>query len=174
MLESSFLNNFGSLIASTSMISGFFVLEKSLIFKEINFVGALILLLGILIYYDRLSDSLDKTKKVLLPISIFLFYLFYILSLYSDLYSFEKTRYLIYFSIFGLLTTLAWVASDNDLYSEATQFVFLGSILLSFTLIYLLPKYRKSGQVFDFSLFVLTFSVSLLVFSSVNTPSLKS
>ncbi len=174
MLESSFLNNFGSLIASTSMISGFFVLEKGLIFKEINFTGALVLLLGILLYYDRLSDSLNKTKKILLPVSIFLFYFFYVVSLYFELYSFEKTKYLIYFLIFGLLTTFAWTASDNDLYSEATQFVFLGSLLLSFTLIYLLPKYRKSGQVFDFSLFILTFSVFLLVSSSTNTPILKS
>ena len=174
MLESSFLNNFGSLIASTSMISGFFVLERSLIFREISLAGSLILLIGILIYYDRLSDSLNKTKRILLPISIFLFYFFYVLSLYFDLHSYDKTKYLVYFAIFGLLTTLAWTASDNDLYSEATQFIFLGSLLLSFTLIYLLPKYRKSGQVFDFSLFILTFSVFLLVFSSVSIPVLKS
>lgn len=174
MLESSFLNNFGSLIVSTSMISGFFVLEKSLIFKEINFTGALILLIGILLYYDRLSESLSKTKKILLPISIFMFYFFYVLSLYSELHSFEKTKYLIYFLIFGLLTTFAWTASDNDLYSEATQFIFLGSLLLSFSLIYLLPKYRRSGQIFDFSLFILILSVFLLVSSSINTPVLKS
>ena len=174
MLESSFLTNFGSLIVSTSMISGFFILEKNLIFKEVNLVGALVLLLGILIYYERLSDSLDKTKKVLLLVSIFFFYILYMMSLYSDLHMFEKSKYLIYFLMFGFLTTLAWVASDNDIYSEATQYIFFGSLLLSFSLIYLLPKYRKSGQVFDFSLFILTFSVTLLVFSSVTTPRLKS
>ena len=171
MLNSIFLESYSPLIIVLNSIAGFLLLEKGVITKKIDIIGGFLLFTGLLIYTDRLlKPSLTTIKKILIPVLLGLIYLVYLTIIYLIVKKYDKTKFIFYFLLFGLLIAFGWSVTNDKIDSENTQYVF-GSILgILIALFFMIPMHRKKGEIFSLSLVLLSLSLTVLVFSSIVTP----
>lgn len=171
MLNSLFLESYSPLIIVLNSVVGFLFLERGIIRKKIDLIGGILLLSSFLLYIDRLlKPNLEYAKKVLIPVCLGTIYIFYLIYLYLVMKKYHQIKFLFYIVIFGLFLTLGWAITNDKVDSQNTQYVF-GSILgIIISLFILIPIHRKKGEVFSLSLVLLSFSLTVLVFSSISTP----
>lgn len=171
MLNSLFLDSYAPLIIPINLIVGFLMTQKSIIFKQVNLVGLFLLFLGFLIYYDRLTGTdRSSAKKIILPLFILSFYIFYMFSLISEIENRKILLYVSYIFITCSLIVIGWVLGDNEFFSQKSQYIYLSVIGLISILIYYLPKYRKEGEIFSFTLSFMALFLIILIYMSIKTP----
>ncbi len=171
MLNSIFLENYAPLIIPFNTVCGILLSEKGIVYNNIDLIGLFLLITGFLLFFDRLyKSSLSGTKKIMLPISLFLVLGSYYSIVLINIYKYEKIKLFFYLLFFGFFLTLGWVITNDDISSTNTQYVFFSILGICGTLLYLIPKYRNSGEVFTYSLPLLTVFFTILVFSSISTP----
>ena len=171
MLNSIFLENYAPLIIPFNTVCGILLSEKGIIYNNIDLIGIFLLLTGFLLFFDRLyKSSLTGTKKIMLPVSLFLVLGSYLSIVVISIYKYEKTKLFFYLLFTAFFLTLGWVITDDSISSTNTQYVFFSILGICGTLLYLIPKYRDSGEVFTYSLPLLTVFFTILVFSTISTP----
>jgi len=171
MLDSIFFESYAPLIIPFNTICGILLSEKALLYSKLDFIGLFLLVTGFLLFYDRLyKNSLTGSKKILLPVSIFLVLGSYLGLLLVNIYQIPNLKYFLYLVFLGLFLTLGWVITDDNISTVNTQYVFFSILGIVATMLYLIPKYRNSGEVFTYSLPLLTVFFTILVFSSISTP----
>jgi hypothetical protein len=171
MIDSLFLESYGPLIIPTNLILGFLMTQKSVIFKKINIVGFFLLFSGLLVYYERLTDTISNSNdKSILPVFMSLFYVFYLFSLIFEIDNRENLMYVCYFMISSSLLVIGWILGDNEIFSQKSQYIYLTIIGLIFIFTYYLPKYRKEGEIFSFTLSFMSLFLIVLIYVSIKTP----
>ena len=91
MLDSIFFESYAPLIIPFNAVCGILLSEKALLYRKLDFIGLFLLVTGFLLFYDRLyKDSLSGSKKVVLPVSIFLVLGSYLGLLISDIYKIKN------------------------------------------------------------------------------------
>ena len=171
MLNSIFLENYAPLIIPFNTVCGILLSEKGIVYNNIDLIGLFLLITGFLLFFDRLyKSSLSGTKKIMLPISLFLVLGSYYSIVLINIYKYEKIKLFFYLLFFGFFLTLGWVITNDDISSTNTTQKNKIRASQSGTLLYLIPKYRNSGEVFTYSLPLLTVFFTILVFSSISTP----
>ena len=171
MLNSIFLENYAPLIIPFNTVCGILLSEKGILYNNIDLIGIFLLITGFLLFFDRLyKSSLSGSKKVMLPVSLFLVLASYLAIVIITIYKFEKTKFFFYLVFTAFFLTLGWVITDDSISSTNTQYVFFSILGICGTLLYLIPKYRNSGEVFTYSLPLLTVFFTILVFSTITTP----
>lgn len=171
MLNSIFLENYAPLIIPFNTVCGILLSEKGIIYNNIDLIGIFLLLTGFLLFFDRLyKSSLSGIKKIMLPVSLFLVLGSYLSIVVINIYKYEKTKLFFYLLFTAFFLTLGWVITDDNISSTNTQYVFFSILGICGTLLYLIPKYRDNGEVFTYSLPLLTVFFTILVFSTISTP----
>ena len=171
MLDSIFFESYAPLIIPFNTVCGILLSEKALLYRKLDFIGLFLLVTGFLLFYDRLyKDSLSGSKKVVLPVSIFLVLGSYLGLLLADIYKIKNIKYFLYLVFLGLFLAFGWVATDDNISNVNTQYVFFSILGITGTLLYLIPKYRDTGEVFTYSLPLLTIFFTILVFTTISTP----
>jgi len=171
MLNSIFLENYAPLIIPFNTVCGILLSEKGIVYNNIDLIGLFLLVTGFLLFFDRLyKSSLSGAKKIMLPVSLFLVLVTYYSIVLINIYGYEKIKFFFYLLFIGVFLTLGWVITNDDISSTNTQYIFFSILGICGTLLYLIPKYRNSGEVFTYSLPLLTIFFTILVFSSISTP----
>ena len=171
MLNSVFLQSYAPLIIPFNTICGILLSEKALVYNKIDFIGIFLMITGFLLFFDRLyKDSLSQTKKVMLTVSLFILLLDYFLILALTIYKLNRIKIFFYIVFIAFALTFGWTITDDNISSQNTQYIFFSLLGICGTIIYLFPKYRNTGEIFTFSLPLLTVFFTILVFSSIQTP----
>ena len=171
MLNSIFLENYAPLIIPFNTVCGILLSEKGVLYRNFDLIGIFLLITGFLLFFDRLyKNSLTGAKKVMLPVSLFLVLGSYLSIVFITIYKYDKIKLFFYLVFIAFFLTLGWVITNDNISSTNTQYVFFSILGICGTLLYLIPKYRESGEVFTYSLPLLTVFFTILVFSSITTP----
>lgn len=171
MLNSIFLENYAPLIIPFNTVCGILLSEKGIIYNNLDLIGLFLLVTGFLLFFDRLyKNSLSGSKKVMLPVSLFLVLGSYLAIILVNIYKYEKIKIFLYVLFIAFFLTVGWVITDDNISTTNTQYVFFSILGICGTMLYLIPKYRNSGEVFTYSLPLLTVFFTILVFSSISTP----
>jgi hypothetical protein len=171
MLNSIFLESYAPLIIIFNVIFGFNIIERNLIKKKLDPIGIFLLFTGLLIYLDRLlKPDIDKTKTIIIPVSLSIVFVSYILQSSSIIYKFERLKYLFYILFVSFFFVLGWGITSEGLYSENTQYVFASIFFFLLSILIMIPIHRKKGEIFSFSLLLLSLSFTVLIFTSIKIP----
>lgn len=157
-MNSSFLDSYAALGVPLLTTFGISLILSESIFRRFSVLGLILLLSGWFIFYFKtlLPNENDSLFSIASAITIFsLIMILYFRSIHSNLY-----HYLSLFYIGGW--ALIAFSLSGKLEDEKTHYVLISiaSIILSF--VFLIPRQRRLGQVFDISLAFYLFGWAIL------------
>ena len=171
MLNSVFLETYSALIILINLITGFLLSEKSLVFSRLNPSGVILIFTGLFLLFDRLNiDYSSKVKNKLLPLSIIFIFLSYSGICYTTVYKFIKARFFSYLFFCFSFLTLTWIVLGENIEDIKNQYLVVAALGIIFSVLYLIPEYRKKGDIFNISTSILTFCLTVFIFTCVKTP----
>jgi len=159
------MKDYSNVIIPINLISGMLLVEKNSLFKKINPVGVLLIFSAFFFLYHQLEtrrewDSKNSIPFILFPVS-------YLLGIFGEISGNTRILYfsnlLFFISVFLICITV----TEGDLNKVENQKIIIYSLFLVSIIIFYLPKYRKRGDIFSFTLsslifFSLLFTTSLL------------
>lgn len=160
MINSLVLQTYAPVIIPLTFIYGVNFVEREILYSDFSTLGMASIILSLLIFYDRVETK----KKEYLSSGICAFVVSYALLLSSK-------RPI--FSSLCLITSLFLIGygiSDMGYYSYKNQYIYLSLILLSVSLIFLLPYERHHLKAHSMSMMTIAFSITMLTFVCIDSP----
>ena len=130
MIQSKILEYYSPLIIPFTFITGTCFIETDMLFQKKSFIGNILLIVSLLILYDRIEANNDAY----LGSGLILFYISYILFRYMDLFK-NSTAIMMLIS----LCLIAEGIQKFDIYSYKNQYVYFSLAILFVSLIILIP-----------------------------------
>ena len=164
MLNSIFMNDYSNIIVPVNLVSGILLVEKTSLFRKINPVGVVLILTATLLLYYQLEGRFDWEPKNCIPFIILPFS--YLLGIFGEMKEDKRVLYVSNLLFFLSVFSISMFVTEGDLSQVKNQKIIICSIILSVIVSFFLPKYRKTGDIFSFTL------SSLIIFSFLFVNSL--
>jgi len=160
MINSLVLQTYSPIIIPLSFIYGVNFVEKELLYNGFPSLGFTSIIISLLIFYDRVETK----KKDYLGAGLGLFLLSYFLLTYTDRIIFNSL------CLLSSLFLIGYGISDMGFYSYKNQYIYLSLFMIFISLIFLIPYEREYLNAYSTSMLLLAFSITVLVFTCINTP----
>ena len=165
MSGSQFLDSYSTIIIPLLFGIGLSFLQTDMIFKKISILGAVLVTLGWLIFYFKADP---KDENLYFPFILGVVILTYFIKLYKELSKFHN-MFIINLLYFVSWIALGWSLTDNDLKDTKTHYIFIAIVSILVSTLYMLPRQKKIGNVFDLGLPLYIFGWTILSFTTVDT-----
>ena len=163
MINSLILQSYSPIIIPSVFVYAINYIERGLLLGNVELLGLFILLGSILIYYDRVN----ALHKEYVLSGLILFFVSYVIFLQTD-----KV-----FLNFGLISTalimIAYGLVGFEFYSEKNQYIYLSLLVLLVSFTIMIPYERKQIGPYSMSIISIALGITILVFTTINTPVLK-
>ena len=123
-------------------------------------MGFSAIIISLLIFYDRVETK----KKEYLAAGLGAFFISYLLLTYTN------TTVINALSMLGSLFLIGYGISDMGFYSYKNQYIYLSLFMIFVSLVFLLPYEREYLNAYSMSMLILAFSITILVFTCIDTP----
>jgi len=163
MINSLVLQTYSPIIIPTAFIYAVNYIEREHLLGELDGVGFLILLISLLLYYDRAKT---KNRGLILG-GIILFLISYFISFNV------KYFYLNLLLVSTSLFMIAYGLTEFKFYREKNQYILISLFLLFYSFAILIPRDRIKMKPYSYSLLSVAIGFTILVFASVQAPVFK-
>jgi hypothetical protein len=160
MINSLVLQTYSPIIIPLSFIYGVNFVEKELLYTGFPSLGFSAIVISLLIFYDRVETK----KKEYLGAGLGAFFASYLLLTYTD------TTVINALCMLSSLFLIGYGISDMGFYSYKNQYIYLSLFMIFVSLVFLLPYEREYLNAYSMSMLILAFSITILVFTCIDTP----
>ena len=164
MINSLILETYSPIIIPLSFIYSINHIEREFLLGNTGILGFVLLILSLLIYYDRAYNHNEKGYLLAGIIGLAITYYMYTL-VYSKFINFSL--------VLLFLCLMGYSLTDMDIYSSKNQYIYLSLFLLLLAFTLFIPYEREYLRPYNLSLLFVSLSITILVFTTVKTPTLK-